>query len=330
MSFATLTPYTPTAPTPLRRGTVLLAEELSPATVAALGTDVDVVRCDGTDRGALLIALAEADAVVVRSATTMDAEAIAAAPRLKVIARAGIGLDNVDVAAATAAGVLVVNAPTSNIVSAAEHTIALLLAVARNVAPADAALRTGRWQRARFTGVELSGKVLGIVGLGRIGSLVATRMAAFGMELVAYDPYADEEAAARAGVRLVPLETLLAQSDFLTVHLPRTPETLGLIDAGAIALMKPRARLVNAARGGIVDEQALYEALVEGRIAGAGLDVFATEPCTTSPLFGLENVVVTPHLGAGTAEAQEKAGTSVAASVLLALVGEPVPDAVNG
>lgn len=328
MSFATLAPRT--APTPLRRATVLLAEELSPATVAALGVDVDVVRCDGTDRAALLPALADADAVVVRSATTMDAEAIAAAPRLRVIARAGIGLDNVDVAAATTAGVLVVNAPTSNIVSAAEHAIALLLAVARNVAPADAALRAGRWQRARYTGVELSGKVLGIVGLGRIGSLVATRMAAFGMRLVAYDPYAAPEAAARAGVRLVPLETLLAESDFVTVHLPRTPETIGLIGAEAIASMKPGSRLVNAARGGIVDERALYEALVEGRIAGAGLDVFATEPCTASPLFGLENVVVTPHLGAGTAEAQEKAGTSVAASVLLALAGEPVPDAVNG
>lgn len=330
MSFAVLAPLRATEAPPVRRATVLLAEELSPATVAALGTEVEVRRCDGTDRPALFAALADADAVLVRSATTMDAEAIAAAPRLRVIARAGIGLDNVDVAAATAAGVLVVNAPTSNIVSAAEHAIALLLAVARNVAPADASLRAGRWQRARFTGVELSGKVLGIVGLGRIGSLVASRMAAFGMELVAYDPYADEASAARAGVRLVPLDTLLSLSDFLTVHLPRTPETVGLIDAAAMTLMKPGVRLVNAARGGIVDEHALYEALVEGRIAGAALDVFATEPCTDSPLFGLDNVVATPHLGAGTVEAQEKAGTSVAASVLLALAGEPVPDAVNG
>ncbi|CAM5598056.1 hypothetical protein SXANM310S_01649 [Streptomyces xanthochromogenes] len=336
MSFATLAPLAGAAPsTPpdrpaVGRPVVVLAEELSPATVDALGTDVEVRRCDGSDRAELLAALADADAVLIRSATSMDAEAIAAAPRLKVIARAGIGLDNVAVAEATAAGVLVVNAPTSNIVSAAEHAIALLLAVARNVAPADAALRAGRWQRARFTGVELSGKVLGIVGLGRIGSLVARRMAAFDMRVIAYDPYADAESAERAGVRLVPLDELLAHSDFITVHLPKTPETLGLIGAGAFAGMKPGVRIVNAARGGIVDEDALYAALLEGRVAGAGLDVFATEPCTASPLFALENVVATPHLGAGTAEAQEKAGTSVAASVLLALSGAPVPDAVNG
>ncbi len=311
------------------RPVVLLTEALSPSTAEALGADVEVRRCDGTDRPALLAALAEADAVLIRSATTMDAEAIAAGKRLKVIARAGIGLDNVDVDAATAASVLVVNAPASNAVSAAEHATALLLAVARNVPAADTSLRSGQWQRARFTGVELSGKVLGVVGLGRIGALVARRMAAFDMRVVAYDPYVGATDAVRAGAEPVSLDRLLECADFITVHLPRTPETLGLIGAGEFARMKAGVRIVNAARGGIVDEDALYAALKEGQVAGAGLDVFAAEPCTDSPLFGLDGVVVTPHLGASTHEAQEKAGTAAAASVRLALAGEPVPDAVN-
>lgn len=313
-----------------RRPVVLLAEELSPATVAVLGDEVEVHRCDGADRTALLAALAEADAVLVRSATRMDAEAIAAAPRLRVIARAGVGLDNVDVAAATAAGVLVVNAPTSNIVSAAELAIGLLLSVARHIPQADAALKGGSWQRGRFTGVELCGKVLGVVGVGRIGSLVARRMAAFDMEVLAYDPHVTPERAAELGVRLVSLDELLAAADFITVHLPRTPETLGLLGAEALAKAKPGVRIVNAARGGIVDEAALAEALRSGRVAGAGLDVFATEPCTDSPLFGLAGVVVTPHLGAGTVEAQEKAGVAVAEAVRRALAGREVPEAVNG
>lgn len=314
---------------PARRPVVLLAEELSPATVAVLGPDVDIHHCDGADRTALLAALAEADAVLVRSATRMDAEAIAAAPRLKVIARAGVGLDNVDVPAATAAGVLVVNAPTSNIVSAAELAIGLLLSVARNIPQADASLKSGSWQRSRFTGVELSGKVLGVVGLGRIGSLVARRMAAFDMEVLAFDPYVTPERAAELGVRVVPLDELLGAADFVTVHLPKTPETIGLIGAEALAKAKPGLRIVNAARGGIVDEAALADALRDGRVAGAGLDVFETEPCTDSPLFGLPGVVVTPHLGAGSVEAQEKAGVSVAESVRRVLAGEDVPEAVN-
>lgn len=311
------------------RPVVLLAEELSPATVEALGLDVDVRHCDGTDRPALLAALAEADAVLVRSATAMDAEAVAAGRRLKVIARAGVGLDNVDVAAATAASVLVVNAPAANVVSAAEHTVALLMAVARNVPAADASLRSGRWQRSRFTGVELSGKVLGVIGLGRIGALVARRLAAFDMRIVAHDPYVDAAVVRRAGVEPVSLDELLEHSDFITVHLPKTPGTTGLLGEEAFSRMKEGVRIVNAARGGIVDEDALYAALKSGRVAGAGLDVFASEPCTGSPLFELGNVVATPHLGAGTHEAQEKAGLAVAASVRLALAGRPVPDAVN-
>jgi D-3-phosphoglycerate dehydrogenase / 2-oxoglutarate reductase len=308
---------------------VLIAEELSPAGIAQLESDFEIRHADGADRAQLLPALADADAVIIRSATTIDAEALEHAPRLRVVARAGVGLDNVDVEAATRAGVMVVNAPTSNIVSAAEHAVALLLSAARNVPQAMASLRSGQWQRAAFTGVELQDKVAGILGLGRIGVLVAQRLAAFGMTVIAYDPYVAAARAAQLGVRLVSLEELLAESDFISVHLPKNAETLGLIGDKQLRLVKPGVRIVNAARGGIVDEGALASALADGRVAGAALDVYAREPCTDSPLFGLPNVVVTPHLGASTHEAQEKAGTQVARSVRLALAGEFVPDAVN-
>jgi D-3-phosphoglycerate dehydrogenase len=308
---------------------VLIAEELAPAALDVLAYDFDVRHVDGTDRQALLSALAEADAVIVRSATQIDAEAIAAAPRLKVVARAGVGLDNVEVPAATARGVMVVNAPTSNIVSAAEQAIALLLAVARNTAAASAALKNGQWKRSKYTGVELQGKTVGVVGLGRIGVLFAQRIAAFGTRLIAYDPYIQPARAAQLGVRLVGLEELLRESDFISIHLPKTPETVGLIGAKELQLVKPDVRIVNAARGGLIDEQALAEALSEGRVGGVGVDVYAKEPCTDSPLFKFDNVVATPHLGASTHEAQDKAGLAVAKSVKLALQGEFVPDAVN-
>ncbi|WP_252274630.1 phosphoglycerate dehydrogenase [Nocardioides sp. LMS-CY] len=308
---------------------VLIAEELSPATVEALGPDFEIRRCDGADRAELLAAIVDADALLVRSATRVDAEVLAAARRLKVVARAGVGLDNVDVRAATQAGVMVVNAPTSNIVSAAELAVALMLAAARHVSPAHAALRAGEWKRSRYTGTELYEKTVGVVGLGRIGVLVAHRLAAFGMRVIAHDPYVQAGRAAQMGVRLVDLDTLLVEADFMSVHLPKTPETVGLIGTEQLAKVKPSLVLVNAARGGIVDEAALYAALKEGRIAAVGLDVFAVEPCTDSPLLELENVVATPHLGASTAEAQEKAGLAVARSVRLALSGELVPDAVN-
>ena len=308
---------------------VLVAEELSPAAIAQLEADFEVRYTDGADRAALLPALADADAVIIRSATTIDAEALAAAPKLRVVARAGVGLDNVDVEAATKAGVMVVNAPSSNIVSAAEHAVALLLSVARNVPQAAASLKAGQWKRSAFTGVELQDKVVGILGLGRIGVLVAQRLASFGMKVVAFDPYVPAARAAQLGVRLVSLDDLLAESDFITVHLPKNAETLGLIGDRELHLAKPGVRVVNAARGGIVDEHALALALKDGRVAGAGIDVYATEPCTDSPLFGFANVVATPHLGASTSEAQEKAGTQVARSVRLALAGEFVPDAVN-
>jgi D-3-phosphoglycerate dehydrogenase / 2-oxoglutarate reductase len=224
---------------------------------------------------------------------------------------------------------MVVNAPTSNIVSAAEHAVALLLSSARNVPQAMASLKSGQWKRSAFTGVELQDKVAGLLGLGKIGVLVAQRLASFGMTVIAYDPYVAAARAAQLGVRLVSLEELLAESDFISVHLPRNAETVGLIGDRQLHAVKPGVRIINAARGGIVDETALASALADGRVAGAALDVYATEPCTDSPLFGLPNVVVTPHLGASTHEAQEKAGTQVARSVRLALAGEFVPDAVN-
>ena len=312
-----------------RRALGAIAEELSPIAIAQLEADFDVRHVDGADRAALLAALPAADAVIVRSATMIDAEALDHAPKLRVVARAGVGLDNVDVGAATKAGVMVVNAPTSNIVSAAEHAVALLLSVARNVPQAAATLKAGQWKRSAFTGVELQDKVVGILGLGRIGVLVAQRLASFGMKVVAFDPYVPAARAAQLGVRLLSLDDLLAEADFITVHLPKNAETIGLIGDRELHRVKPNVRVVNAARGGIVDEHALAVALKEGRVAGAGIDVYTTEPCTDSPLFAFDTVVATPHLGASTSEAQEKAGTQVVRSVRLALAGEFVPDAVN-
>lgn len=308
---------------------VLITEELAPAAIDILAQDFEVRHVDGADRAALLGALEDVEAVIVRSATRLDAAVIEAAPRLKVIARAGVGLDNIEVPAATARGIMVVNAPTSNIVSTAEQAVTLLLAVARNTVAASAALKAGEWQRSAYTGVELAGKVVGVIGLGRVGVLFAQRMAGFGTRLIAYDPYVQPARAAQLGVRLAGLEELLREADFISIHATKTPETVGLIGARELAMVKPGVRIVNAARGGIVDEQALADALAEGRVAGAGVDVYAKEPCTSSPLFAFGNVVCTPHLGASTHEAQDKAGLAVARSVKLALQGEFVPDAVN-
>jgi D-3-phosphoglycerate dehydrogenase / 2-oxoglutarate reductase len=308
---------------------VLIADKLAESTVAALGDDIEVRWVNGPDREKLLAAVPEADALLVRSATTVDAEVLSAALKLKIVARAGVGLDNVDVDAATERGVLVVNAPTSNIHSAAEHALALLLAAARQVTAADASLRAHTWKRSSFSGTEIFGKTVGVVGLGRIGQLVAQRLAAFGAHIVAYDPYVSPARAAQLGIELLSLDELLARADFISVHLPKTPETAGLIDKEALAKTKPGVIIVNAARGGLVDEAALAEAVTSGHVRAAGIDVFVTEPCTDSPLFDLPQVVVTPHLGASTGEAQDRAGTDVAASVKLALAGEFVPDAVN-
>jgi D-3-phosphoglycerate dehydrogenase / 2-oxoglutarate reductase len=308
---------------------VLIADKLAESTVAALGDQVEVRWVDGPNREKLLAAVPEADALLVRSATTVDAGVLNAGTKLKIVARAGVGLDNVDVDAATARGILVVNAPTSNIHSAAEHAIALLLAAARQIPAADASLREHTWSRSAFSGTEIFGKMVGVVGLGRIGQLVAQRLAAFGAHVVAYDPYVSPARAAQLGIELLSLDELLSRADFISVHLPKTPETAGLIGKEALAKTKPGVIIVNAARGGLVDEAALAEAITGGHVRGAGIDVFATEPCTDSPLFDLRQVVVTPHLGASTSEAQDRAGTDVAGSVKLALAGEFVPDAVN-
>lgn len=311
------------------RPVVLIADKLAPSTVEALGDGVEVRWVDGPDRPALLAAVPEADALLVRSATTVDAEVLAAGTKLKIVARAGVGLDNVDVKAATARGVLVVNAPTSNIHSAAEHAVTLLLATARQIPAADASLKAHTWKRSSFNGTEIFGKTVGVVGLGRIGQLFAQRLAAFGTHIVAYDPYVSAARAAQLGIELLTLDELLGRADFISVHLPKTPETAGLIGKEALAKTKPGVIIVNAARGGLIDEAALADAIRSGHVRGAGLDVFSTEPCTDSPLFELDQVVVTPHLGASTSEAQDRAGTDVAASVQLALAGEFVPDAVN-
>ncbi len=309
---------------------ILVTEEIAEGGLDRLrdaGHEVDVRL--GLSPDELVAAIPGAAALVIRSATQVTAEVLAAGTDLMAVGRAGIGLDNVDVAAATAQGVMVVNAPQSNIVSAAEHTMALLLASARNVAQAHAALVDGRWERSKWEGVELVDKTLGVVGLGRIGKLVADRAKAFGMRLVAYDPFVSEDRARQMGVELLDLDQVVAESDFLTVHLPKTPETLGLINRDLLVKAKPSLRIVNVARGGIVHEQDLADCLNDGIIAGAALDVFATEPMTESPLFSIPSVVVTPHLGASTREAQDKAGDTIATMVELALAGEFVPFAVN-
>jgi D-3-phosphoglycerate dehydrogenase / 2-oxoglutarate reductase len=305
---------------------VLITDELAPAGVETLAADHDVDVMLELSKPELLQVIGGYDALVVRSQTQVDADVIAAGTQLKVIARAGVGVDNVDLDAATRSGIIVCNAPESNIISAAEHTVAMLLAVARNIPQAHAALSQGRWERNKWTGTEVYGKTLGVLGLGRIGSLVAKRCQAFGMHVVAYDPFLAPDRAARMDVELLPsVEAVLGRSDFVTVHLPRTAETTNLLNADRLALMRPEARLVNVARGGIIDESALADALREGRLAGAAIDVFATEPLVDSPLFGLPNVVLTPHLGASTSEAQDKAGTQVAEFVSLALAGEFLP-----
>jgi D-3-phosphoglycerate dehydrogenase len=313
----------------LRR--VLIAEP-----IAARGLDLmraarlEVEERIGLTRDQLIAALPGVAALVIRSATRVDADVLAAAPDLVVVGRAGIGLDNVDVAEATRRGVMVVNAPQSNVLSAAEHSLALLLAQARNIPQAHADLISGNWNRGRWEGVELYDKTLGIVGLGRVGVLVAQRANAFGMRLMAFDPFVSTERARQLGVQLLPtIDALVAEADFLTVHLPKTPDTIGLIGARVLAQAKPGLRIINTARGGIVDEDALAAAIREGTIAGAAIDVFAQEPTTESPLFELESVVVTPHLGASTVEAQDKAGNTIAEQIVLALSGDFVPFAVN-
>lgn len=309
---------------------VLVTEKLAETgldKLRAAGHEVDVRL--GLSSEELLEAVVGAQGLLIRSSTNVTEEVLTAGSELIAVGRAGIGLDNVDVEAATRRGVLVANAPQSNIISAAEHAISLLMSMARNIPQAHEALKAGRWERAQWGGVELFEKTLGIVGLGRIGCLVAQRMRGFGMNLVAYDPFVSKDLAEQMEVELCSLDELMASSDFVTVHLPKLPETLNLIAAPQFAMAKSSLMLVNAARGGIVNETDLGSALRDGQIAAAALDVFDTEPALESPLFELSNVVVTPHLGASTTEAQDKAGVTVAEQLLLAFSGEFVPFAVN-
>ena len=277
----------------------------------------------------LVAAIGEYDGVVVRSQTQITAEAIEAGKKLQVIGRAGIGVDNIDVEAASQRGIVVVNAPTGNTVSAAEHAVGLMLALARNIAPANASLKEGKWERKRFMGVELRGKTLGVIGLGQVGSEVARRARGLEMRVIGHDPYVPEERARALGVEMVSLEDLLRTSDFVTLHTTVTEGTRGLIGAKEFALMKPTVRLINTARGAIIDEDALYEAAQEGRIAGAAIDVFSKEPAVDNKLRECERIVVTPHLGASTAEAQERVALDVAEQIVALFRGEPVRYAVN-
>jgi D-3-phosphoglycerate dehydrogenase len=318
------------APEQGARAKVLVKEKIGDSGIDLLREHFDVdLGIDWSDEQ-FLERIGEYDGIVIRSATKMTAELIEKATNLKAIGRAGVGVDNVDVAAATKRGIVVANAPESNVVTAAEHTMALLLALARNVPQAYASLIEGRWERSKFSGVELYEKTLGILGFGRIGQLVAQRARGFGMRVIAFDPFVSAERYRDLGVEKADSpDDVYAQADFITIHLPKTPDTLNFLNAEAFAKMRDGARILNVARGGLVDEVALKEALDSGKLAGAALDVFPSEPMTESPLFGLPNVVVTPHLGASTAEATDRAGYQSAEQVVAALTGGVVSTAVN-
>ncbi len=319
------------APTPASpRPRVLVAEKIGDSGIALLREHFDVDLGDGWTREQLEARIGDYDGVLIRSATKLDAELISAATRLRAVGRAGVGVDNVDVAAATKRGVIVANAPQSNVITAAEHTMALLLALARNVPQAHASLTGGAWERAKFSGIELYCKTLGILGFGRIGQLVAQRARAFGMRVIAFDPFVGAERYRELGVdRAQSSGELYAAADFITLHLPNTPETAGWLDAQALSKCKPGVRVLNVARGALVVEEDLIAALHSGQVGGAALDVFSSEPLTEHPLFHYANVIVTPHLGASTAEATDRAGYQAAEQVIAALSGRVVTSAVN-
>jgi D-3-phosphoglycerate dehydrogenase len=309
---------------------VLVAEKLALEGVELLRSKHDVDVRVGLSREELLAALPDYEALLVRSGVKADAEAIAAGRRLVVIGRAGVGVDNIDIAAATAAGIIVVNAPTGNTVAAAEHTLALLFALARHVPAADASMHAGRWERGSFMGRELVDKVLGVIGLGKIGMAVADRARALGMQVVGFDPYVTTDAASLHGIRLLPLAEILPLADALTVHVPKTKDTTDLIGAAELAQMKPDAYVINVARGGVVDEAALAEALRAGIIAGAAVDVYSAEPPPADhPLLGAPNAILTPHLGASTEEAQTRVAVEACEQVADVLAGRPARYAVN-
>jgi len=308
---------------------VLIAEQIASEGVELLRAAHDVDERLGLTRDELCAILPDYDALIVRSQVHVDAGLIAAGTRLVVIGRAGVGVDNVDLDAATRAGIMVVNAPTGNTIAAAEHTLALLYGIARRTAPADASVRRGEWKRSEFTGLELRGRTLGIVGLGKIGQAIAVRAIAMEMHVLAVDPFVTAEQAANHGVELVGFDDVLRRSDVLTVHVPLTRATRNLIGREAIAKMKPGSIILNVARGGVVDEAAVAEALVSGQLGGAGIDVFEQEPPKVSPLLDAPNTLLTPHLGASTAEAQILVAEEVAAQVLEVLEGRSARYAVN-
>jgi len=310
---------------------VLVADKIADKGIAMLragGYDVDVNT--GLSEDELVEIIPAYDAMIVRSQATVTRPIIEAGTNLKIIGRAGVGVDNVDIEAATEKGIIVCNAPTSNVISAAEQTMTLMLAIARKTVAANNSMQEGKWERSKFKGNELYEKTLAIFGLGRIGGLVAERAASFGMRLIGYDPYATPERAASIGVELYDnVDDILPQADFITVHLPKTKETIGMFGAEQFAKMKKNVFLVNAARGGIYDVEALAEAAKAGMIGGAAIDVYESEPCTESPLHGLDNIILTPHLGANTVEAQDRAGYQIAEFVMEGLAGKMVPTALN-
>ncbi|HEV7943352.1 MAG TPA: phosphoglycerate dehydrogenase [Solirubrobacteraceae bacterium] len=309
---------------------VLVKEKIGESGVALLRSHFEVDLGTDWDDAQLVERIGDYDGILIRSATKMTADLIEKGARLRVIGRAGVGVDNVDVQAATERGIIVANAPESNVVTAAEHTMALLLALARNIPQAHASLTSGKWERSKFSGVEVYEKTLGIIGFGRIGQLVAHRAKGFGMKVLAFDPFVSAERYRELGVEKADgPDDIYAQADFITIHLPKTPETANFLDAEAFAKMRDGVRVLNVARGGLIDEAALKDALDSGKVAGAAIDVFPSEPMTESPLFGYRNVVVTPHLGASTAEATDRAGYQSAEQIVAALTGGVVSTAVN-
>jgi len=311
---------------------VLISDKLSDAAVEIFrsrGIAADFEPDLGKDPEALKARIGAYDGLAVRSATKATAEIIAAADTLRVIGRAGIGVDNIDLAAASQRGIVVMNTPFGNSITTAEHAIAMMMALARQIPPASASTHAGKWEKSRFMGVEITGKTLGVIGCGNIGSVVASRAIGLRMKVVAYDPFLSEDRARELGVEKLELDALLARADFVTLHLPKTEKTAALLKAELIAAMKPGARLINCARGGLVDEAAVAEALKAGHLAGAAFDVFAEEPARENPLFGLPNVVVTPHLGAATSEAQENVALQIAEQMSDYLTHGAIQNALN-
>ena len=311
---------------------VLVSDALSPTAVQIFkdrGVEVDYKPDLGKDKDALLAVINDYDGLAIRSATKVTEKLINAAPNLKVIGRAGIGVDNVDIPAASRKGIIVMNTPFGNSITTAEHAVALMFALARELPEANASTQAGKWEKNRFMGVEITGKTLGVIGCGNIGSIVATRGVGLKMHVIAFDPFLSESRASELGVEKVELDELFARADFITLHTPLTDKTRNIIDAAAIARMKTGVRIINCARGGLVVEKDLVEALKSGKVAGAGIDVFEVEPATASPLFGLPNVVCTPHLGASTTEAQENVALQIAEQMSDYLVKGAVSNAIN-